>query len=128
LSDRLVLNNMVFYGYHGVYDGERELGQRIEVDLELYFDLKPAGSTDDLELSLDYVEIYTIAKDIVEERQFNLIKAMAEAIAGEILSAYTIDQIVVRIRKPLPPTGGIMDYVEAEVHRFSTVDPPSSKE
>src|SRR5690554_1442995 len=119
---------MVFYGYHGVYDGERELGQRIEVDVELYFDLKPAGSTDDLELSLDYVEIYTIAKDIVEERHFNLIEAMAEGIAGEILSAYTIDQIVVRVRKPLPPIGGIINYVEAEVHRFSAMDPHPSKE
>ena len=40
-SDRLVLKNMVFYGYHGAFAAEKELGQRFEVDLEMQLDLKP---------------------------------------------------------------------------------------
>ncbi|HEY8344391.1 MAG TPA: dihydroneopterin aldolase [Bacillota bacterium] len=117
MADRLILKNMVFYGYHGVFDAEKELGQRIEVDVELYLNLKPAGSADDLELAVNYVEIYTIVKDIVEERGFNLMEALADTIAEEILSAYTLDEIVVRVRKPNPPSGGIMDYLEVEVRR-----------
>lgn len=117
LADRLILKNMVFYGYHGAFAAERELGQRIEVDVELHLNLKPAGSADDLELSVNYVEVYTIVKDIVEEREFNLMEAIAETIAEEILSAYTLEEVVVRVRKPNPPSGGIMDYLEAEVRR-----------
>jgi dihydroneopterin aldolase len=92
---------MVFYGYHGAFAAERELGQRIEVDVELHLNLK----------------VYTIVKDIVEEREFNLMEAIAETIAEEILSAYTLEEVVVRVRKPNPPSGGIMDYLEAEVRR-----------
>lgn len=117
LADRLLLKNMVFYGYHGAFEAEKELGQRIEVDVELYLNLKQAGSTDDLELTVNYVEIYTIVKDVVEERGFNLMEALADTIAEEILSAYTLDEIVVRVRKPNPPSGGIMDCLEVEVRR-----------
>ena len=33
------LKNMLFYGYHGVNESEKELGGKFEVDLELYNDL-----------------------------------------------------------------------------------------
>lgn len=116
-TDRLLLKNMVFYGYHGVFAAEKELGQRFEVDVELYLDLHPSGVTDDLELSVNYVEVYTLVKEVVEERNFNLVEAVAETIAGEILSAFSVDKVVVRVRKPNPPSGGVMDYVEIEISR-----------
>ena len=74
-SDRIRLNNMVFYGYHGAFSAEKELGQRVEVDLELVLDLATTGKTDDPELSVNYVDIYTIVKDLVEEGDFNLLEA-----------------------------------------------------
>ena len=33
--DKIILKNMQFYGYHGVFSAEREMGERFEVDLEL---------------------------------------------------------------------------------------------
>ncbi|HHU81411.1 MAG TPA: dihydroneopterin aldolase [Firmicutes bacterium] len=116
-SDRLVLKKMVFYGYHGAFAAEKELGQQFEVDVELYLDLKSAAAADDLELSVNYVEVYTLVKEIVEEREFSLIETLAETIAGEILSAYTVEEAVVRVRKPFPPSGGILDHVEVEISR-----------
>ena len=116
-SDRLVLKNMVFYGYHGVFAAEKELGQRLEVDVELQLDLRPAAAADDLELSVNYVEVYTLVKEIVEEREFGLLEALAEAIAGEILAAYSVEAVGVRVRKPFPPSGGILDYIEVEINR-----------
>lgn len=115
--DRLILKNMVFYGYHGAFAAEKELGQRIEVDAELYLDLKPSAAADDLDLGINYVEVYTLIKDIVEEREFNLLETIAETIADEILSAYTVEEVVVRVRKPFPPSGGILDYAEVEISR-----------
>ncbi len=115
--DRLVLKNMVFYGFHGVFAAEKELGQQLQVDVELYLDLKSAAAADDLELSINYVEVYTLVKEIVEEREFNLLETLAETIAGEILAAYTVEEVVVRVRKPSPPSGGILDHVEVEISR-----------
>ena len=118
--DRLTLMNMIFYGYHGVFAAEKELGQRFEVDVDLFLDLYQSGISDDLDLSINYVEVYTLVKDIVEERQFNLVEALAETIAGEIIAAYPVDKVGIRVRKPSPPGSGVMDGVEVEIERQAT--------
>lgn len=118
-NDRIILSNMVFYGYHGVFEAEKELGQRFEVDVELVTDLSIPGQTDDLEQSINYVDVYTIVQDIVEGRTYNLIEAVAENIAGEILSAYSVEQVVVRVRKANVPIGGVINHVEVEITRQS---------
>ena len=117
MSDKIVLKNMVFYGYHGAFDAEKELGQKFEVDVEMYTDLSRPAKADDLELGINYVDVYTIVKDIVEEREFDLLEAIAEAIAQEILSAHDLREITVRVRKPHAALGGPVDYVEVEVTR-----------
>ena len=115
MTTTLRLRNMVFYGYHGVYSAEKELGQRIEVDVELVADLTGAGKTDDFDQTIDYVDIFTITKETVEEGQFNLMEGMATAILDQICSSYDLEQITVRVRKPHPPVGGLMDCLEVEV-------------
>ncbi|MCL6590329.1 MAG: dihydroneopterin aldolase [Firmicutes bacterium] len=115
MTTRLRLNNMVFYGYHGIYSAEKELGQRIEVDVELVSDFVNVGKTDDFELSINYVDVYTIVKEIVEESEFNLIEAIGVAVVDQILDSFDIEQVTVRVRKPQPPVGGLLDSAEFEM-------------
>ncbi|MGE5549622.1 MAG: dihydroneopterin aldolase [Bacteroidota bacterium] len=115
--DRITLQNMVFYTYNGAYAAEKELGQRLEVDLELLLDLAPAGMNDDLETALNYAEVYTQVREIIETREFDLLEALAEAIAGELLAAHEMEAVVVRVRKPNPPVGGPLDFAQIEVVR-----------
>ncbi|NLC52579.1 MAG: dihydroneopterin aldolase [Firmicutes bacterium] len=116
-TDKLVLRNMIFYGYHGVFAAEKELGQRLEVDAELYLDLRQAGINDDLEATVNYVEVYTLIKELVEEREYNLMEGLAEEIADTLLTAYSLQEVTVRVRKPQPPVGGVMDYFAVEIRR-----------
>jgi len=115
VSDKIVLKNMVFYGYHGAFAVEQELGQKFAVDLEVYTDLQ--NLHDDTELSFNYVDAYTIIKEIAEEQEFNLVESLAEAIADQILSAYDVEKVVVRVRKSQVPVGGYVDYLEVEIER-----------
>ena len=115
MADKMVLKNMVFYGYHGAFDAEKELGQKYEVDVELQTNLQLPG--DDPDLALNYVDAYTIVKEMVEERDFSLLEAMAEAIAQQVLTMFDLEKVVVRIRKFQVPIGGIMDYLEVEISR-----------
>lgn len=115
--DAIRLIGMEFYAYHGVFESERELGQRFEVDVELYLDLGRGASSDDLELTLNYVEVYTLVKEIVEEREFDLIEALAGEIAAQILSGFDVETVVVRVRKPHVGLGGLLQAVEVEVER-----------
>lgn len=115
MGDKLVLKNMVFYGYHGAFAAEKEMGQKFEVDLEIHTSLQPLA--DDTELALNYVDAYTMVREIVEERDFNLIEVLAETIAAGVLGMYDVDQVVVRVRKMQVSVGGPLDYLEVEITR-----------
>jgi dihydroneopterin aldolase len=117
MQDRMILKNMVFYGYHGVFSAEQELGQRIEVDLELISNLRDVARHDDLEAGINYVDVYTVVKEIVEEQEFNLMEALAQAIVNGVFGAFPAEEIRIRVRKPYPPVGGVMDAFEVELHR-----------
>ena len=117
MSDKIVLKNMVFYGYHGAFAVEKELGQKLEVDLEVRTDLKNLG--DDTELSFNYVDAYTVIKEIVEEREYNLVETLAEEIAAQILAMYDVEEVIVRVRKIQVPVGGYLDSLEVEITRQS---------
>lgn len=122
--DVIRLLGMEFYGYHGVFEAEKELGQRFEVDVELHRDLKQAADSDDLDVTLNYVDVYTVVKDIVEERTFNLIEAVAEEIASTILSSFPVAGVTVRVRKPHVSLGGLLRTVEVEIERWLEDETP----
>ncbi len=115
MSDKLVLQNMTFYGYHGAFAAEKEVGQKFAVDLEVHTDIQNLG--DDTELAFNYVDAYTMVKEIVEEREFSLVETLAETIATQIVSMYDVKEVVVRVRKMQVPVGGYLDYLEVEICR-----------
>lgn len=116
--DKIVLNNLGFYGYHGVLSEESRLGQKFFIDIELYTDLKPAGISDDLTKSTSYAEVFETVKGVVEGKPFKLIEALAEKITCEILSRYhLIEGVTVRVKKPEAPVPGIYDYFGVEITR-----------
>jgi len=113
MNDKILLQNMMFYGYHGVYEYEREQGQKFYVDVELYMDSKQACDTDDLQQTVDYVAAYFQIKTIFETKKFNLMEALADHI-GKTLLQGLISKVVVRVRKPGAPLPGEFDYVQFE--------------
>lgn len=117
-SDRIVLADMVFEARHGVFDHEKVSPQRFEVDAELFIDLQPAGLEDDLARTLDYGRVYETVRTIVESTTFNLIEALAEAIAHELLSDFpALEEVVIRVRKPQVQLGGPLAHAGVEIRR-----------
>ena len=118
MADRIVLADMIFQARHGVHDREKVTAQRFEIDVELETDLQPAGLEDDLARTLDYGRVYDTVKTIVESTTFNLIEALAEAIAHELLADFAaLDEVVIRVRKPEVALGGPLAYAGVEIRR-----------
>ncbi len=118
MSHRVSIKNMVFYGFHGVYEFERELGQRFYVDIDMKGNLEQAGKSDQLEETVDYVSVYNHTKDIVEHQRFQLLEALSYHIAGEVLRLQPrVEEVAVRVRKPSVPIAAALDYVEVEAVR-----------
>jgi dihydroneopterin aldolase len=108
---------MTFYAYHGVFPEERVLGQKFEVDVEAGLDLRASGQSDNLEESIDYVQIYRQVKEVVEQRQCKLLEHLAEEIARELFARFPVETVTVSVRKPHPPVDAVLDAVEVEISR-----------
>ncbi len=120
--DKIILNNLGFYGYHGALKEENVLGQKFFIDIEIYCDLKKAGESDKLEYSISYAQVYEIVKRICEKERYNLIEALGENIAIKVLKDFpSIKEIMVRVRKPEAPVNGIFDYFGIEIRRKRNV-------
>lgn len=120
--DRILLNNLQFYGYHGLLPEESKLGQRFFVDVELYTDLKKAGKTDDMNDSIHYGEAYQLIEAVVTGEAKNLIEAVAESIAQELLHHFSLlSACKVKVVKPDPPIAGHYHSVAVEIYREKNV-------
>ncbi|MEG6585865.1 dihydroneopterin aldolase [Dendrosporobacter sp. 1207_IL3150] len=118
MSDKILLSNLMFYGFHGVFEYEREQGQRFYLDIELMTDLSLAGKTDNLNDTVDYTKVYGCVKEIVENYRFQLLEALAHKIADTILVRNSvIHEVKIRIRKPAVPIPGQIDFVQIEIVR-----------
>ncbi|WP_123042723.1 dihydroneopterin aldolase [Cohnella candidum] len=116
--DKMVLKRMVFYGYHGVFPEENKLGQKFYVDLDLRLDLTKAARSDDVADTVNYAEIHSTVKAIVEGAPVKLIEALAEKIANAVLGTYTIiNEATVSVTKPNPPFDITFDGVTVELRR-----------
>ena len=116
--DKILLNNMAFFGTHGVLQEEKTLGQKFFIDSELYLDLKDAGKTDDLTMTVSYADVYEIIKTHAQDKCYDLLEALGENICNCILKNYkTIKEIKLTIRKPEAPVRGIFDYMGISITR-----------
>lgn len=123
--DKLYFNRMAFYGYHGVFASEAELGQRFYVDLELSLDLSRAGDSDDLRDTVNYAEIFEQVQAIVEGERYQLIEKLTQRIAEHLLAFFPLTEVKVRVTKPNPPINGHFDSVAVEMVRTRGVEPTS---
>jgi dihydroneopterin aldolase len=115
--DEISLRGMRFLGRHGVGLEERMEPQPFEVDVVLRGDLRAAGESDDLARTFDYSVAFEVARQVVEERSFRLIEAIAEAVASGLFAALPVDELEIRVRKPKAPLPGAFETVEAAIRR-----------
>jgi dihydroneopterin aldolase len=116
--DKILMQNLGFYGYHGLLKEESVLGQKFFLDIELDINTKEAGLTDDMTKSVSYADVYEVVKDIVQNQRFNLLEALAENIAKEVLGKFDLVKgIMIRVKKPEAPVNGIYDYFGVQIRR-----------
>ena len=121
-NDRIVLEGMRFYGFHGVNPEERVLGQEYLVDLAVEMDLGPAGVSDRLEDTISYAHIYRAVRDVMEGEPRNLLEAAAQSIADRLLAEFPVDSVSVSVKKPHPPIrGSVIENATVEIYRRRSI-------
>lgn len=107
MTDRLLLDDVRFYGQHGVTPAEREVGAWYSVDAELGIDLSAACVSDDLAATIDYHRVAQRIVEIGTGPPVNLIERLAGMIAESLLREFPARDVRVRVRKLTPPLGFI---------------------
>ena len=125
-GDRIHLEGMIFFGFHGVDPAEKVLGQRFIVDVTVERDLRKPGRTDSVSDTVSYATIFKLTRAVVEGPSRDLIEAVAEGVAEAIGRAYPdLEAVRVRVRKPgAPVKGSIFDWASVEIERIPRVDYP----
>ena len=115
---KIHLNEMVFYGYHGVHPEERKLGQRFIVNFSYESDSKHDNKIKHLEDTIDYTKVYAIIRNTLEKKEFYLLEVCANTILKSIMNEFpTIIRANVKIKKPSVPINGSIGSVEVEMER-----------
>jgi dihydroneopterin aldolase len=115
--DVLSVHGIEAYGFHGVAPEERVLGQRFIVDLDLQMDLLPSGLSDRLEDTLSYVDVVARVKAVVAGQPCELIEAVAQRLAAEMLHFPMVRSVRVRLHKPHIPVDSFSGAVSVSIVR-----------
>jgi len=117
-TDKIVMRNMSFYGYHGVMPEEKVLGQKFFIDVVLELDLKPAGTTDHVDDTVSYAEVFEVVKKHAAVERYHLLEALAENMASDILAGFEkLSAVNIEIRKPEAPVNGVFDHFGVQIRR-----------
>ena len=109
--------NMMFYGYHGYYEYEREQGQKFYLDAELKMD-ENSADLNEFEEGINTARVYEIIKELMENHRFQVMSALGIKMADNLLEKVkNVQEVIIRIRKPALPISGCIDYIETEVIR-----------
>ncbi|KLU67207.1 dihydroneopterin aldolase [Desulfosporosinus acididurans] len=115
--DAIHLRGLEFYAYHGALPEEQILGQKFIIDIDLFVDLSRSGSSDQVQDTIHYGEVYNVIKTCVMDDKHQLIEYLAEKIAQTVLAQFNCKSVRVEVHKPQAPVAGIFRDVSVEIWR-----------
>ena len=115
--DRLAVVGIEAVGHHGVFEFERQQGQVFRVDLVLGVDTRAAGSSDDLQDTVDYGSLGAAVKQAIEHDPVDLIETLAQRIADICLADPRVGWTEVTVHKPDAPIEATFSDVALTIHR-----------
>ena len=79
------ISGLSLYTHHGVSEAEREIGQRLLLDLRLDVGETDATVTDRVEDTVDYAEVCQLVALVAQQRSYKTLERLCSAIADRLL-------------------------------------------
>ena len=115
--DRIRLNNIVLFAHLGVSAAEREVGQRIRLDVELGLDLTAAAGSDALADTVSYEGVYRAIEETVETSRRRLLETLGGDLISRLFEDFPVQRVRVVVRKLNVPFSGSVASAEVELVR-----------
>jgi 7,8-dihydroneopterin aldolase/epimerase/oxygenase len=116
------ISGLSLYTHHGVSAAEREIGQRLLLDIRLEVGECDATVTDLVEDTVDYGEVCDTVSLVAQQRSYKPLERLGSAIADRLLDRYAAEEVWVKAAKPEPPIALPVSEVSVEVWRQAPED------
>jgi dihydroneopterin aldolase len=105
------------YTHLGVSPAEREVGQRLVLDLRLELGECEALVTDQVEDTVDYAEVCQLVALVAQQRSYRTLERLCSAIADRLIGDFAAESVSIKAAKPEPPIPLPVEEVSVEVWR-----------
>jgi dihydroneopterin aldolase len=116
-SVTIEITGLSLYTNHGVTEAEREVGQRLVLDVRMDVGETDATVTDSIADTVDYAEVCQLVALIAQQRSHKTLERLVSTIANRLLADYALEGVWVKASKPEPPIALTVDEVSVEVWR-----------
>ena len=113
------ITGLSLYTHHGVTAAEREVGQRLVLDLRLEIGECDATVTDLVEDTVDYATVCERVALVSQQRSYKTLERLCSAVADRLLADFAAEEVWVKATKPEPPIPLPVESVSVEVWRQS---------
>jgi 7,8-dihydroneopterin aldolase/epimerase/oxygenase len=111
------ISGLSLFTHVGVTAAEREVGQRLLLDIRLDVGENDATITDRIEDTVDYAQVCDVANLVAQQRTYKTLERLCAAIAERLLEQYRLHAVWVKAAKPEPPFALPVTEVSVEVWR-----------
>jgi dihydroneopterin aldolase len=111
------ISGLSLYTHMGVSEAEREIGQRLLVDVRMDAGVVDATLTDRIEDTVDYGEVCDAVNLVAQQRSYRTLERFCTAVADRLIERYELNAVWVRAAKPEPPIALPVGEVAVEVWR-----------
>jgi dihydroneopterin aldolase len=105
------------YTHHGVTAAEREIGQRLVLDVRFDVGEVDALVTDRVEDTVDYGEVCHEIALVAQQRSYKTLERLCAVIADRLAAKFGAESVTVKAAKPEPPIALPVEEVSVEVWR-----------
>ncbi len=111
------ISGLSLYTHMGVTAAEREVGQRLLIDIRLDVGDCDATITDRLEDTVDYADVCEAVNLVAQQRSYKTLERLCSAVADRLLERYDAHAVWVKAAKPEPPMALPVSEVSVELWR-----------
>ncbi|MBR7092203.1 MAG: dihydroneopterin aldolase [Clostridia bacterium] len=116
--DKIFIQGLQVFAYHGVNPEEKRDGQLFIADITAELDLTAAGESDNLAETVSYSALIKRAGAVLRDERYNLLETAALRVIRALLYEYrALSRVTVRLQKPQAPIRARFDTVGVEISR-----------
>ncbi len=102
-QDSIRVEQLQVFARVGVTENERAAAQRLSISMTIWPRRGFDGVGDDIGNTIDYSAVCAVARDFVEGQSTALIETLANGLADEIISHFSVREIALEVRKFVVP-------------------------